>query len=196
MDPVRITEMLPEMQLEAVHLLATAFVSNPLHIAVFGSRALAKNEAFFRIALASLRGPKSVALIDSRIVGVIHWTDSPACQFSAVEKLRMTPSMIHGFGLQSSMRVGMWLSRWSKNDPLHPHSHLGPIAVAPEAQGRRIGQQLMDFYCGHLDQHRKTSYLETDRPENVAFYRRFGFETVQQEPVLGVLNFFMTRQAK
>jgi hypothetical protein len=40
------------------------------------------------------------------------------------------------------------------------------------------------------------SYLETDRPENVTFYRRFGFEIVQQEPVLGVLNFFMVRRAK
>jgi ribosomal protein S18 acetylase RimI-like enzyme len=184
------------MQLETVRLLAAAFVTNPLHVAAFGSGALAENEAFFRMALASLRGSKSVALIDSRVVGVIHWIESPDCQVSAFAKLRMTPSMIRGFGLLPAMRVGTWLSRWSKNDLPQSHSHLGPIAVAPGAQGMGIGQQLMDYYCSYLDQHRKTSYLETDRPENVAFYRRFGFEIVQQEPVLGVLNFFMVRQAK
>lgn len=196
MNPVRISALLPEMHLEAARLLAAAFVTNPLHVAAFGSGALAKNEAFFRMALASLKGSKSVALIDSRVVGVIHWIDSPGCQFSAVAKLRMTPSMILDFGLLPAIRVGTWLSRWSNQDPPQPHSHLGPIAVAPEAQGQRIGQQLMDNYCSHLDRLRKMSYLETDRPENVAFYRRFGFEIIQQAPVLGVLNFFMVRQTK
>ena len=196
MNPIRISELVPEMHEEVARLLAAAFVTNPLHVAAFGSGALEKNEAFFRMALASLKGSKSVALLDSRVVGVIHWIDSPRCQFSAFAKLRMTPSMIRGFGLLPAMRVGTWLSRWSKHDPPQPHSHLGPIAVAPDAQGRRIGQQLMDNYCSHLDRLHKMSYLETDRPENVAFYRRFGFEIVQQEPVLGVLNFFMLRQAK
>lgn len=196
MNPVQISTLLPEMHLEAARLLAAAFVTNPLHVAAFGPGALAKNEAFFRLALSSMRGLQFVALIDSRVVGVIHWTDSPSCQFSTIAKLRMTPSMILGFGILPALRVGTWLSRWSKHDPPQSHSHLGPIAVAPEAQGRRIGQQLMDHYCGQLDQLRKTSYLETDRTENVAFYRRFGFEIVQQEPVLGVPNFFMSRRAK
>jgi hypothetical protein len=129
-NPVHISALLHEMHLEAARLLAAAFVTNPLHMAAFGPGAQAKNEAFFRLALASMRGPKSVALIDSRVVGVIHWTDSPSCQFSTIEKLR------------------------------------------------------------------KTSYLETDRPENVDFYRRFGFATVQEEPVPGVPNFFMSMQAK
>ena len=196
MNPVNITALLPEMQLDAARLLAAAFVTNPLHAAAFGAGALAKNEAFFRIALASMNGPKYVALIDSRVVGVIHWTDSPGCQFSSIEKLRMTPSMIRGFGLLPALRVGTWLSRWSKHDPSQSHSHLGPIGVAPEAQGRRIGQQLMEHYCSQLDQFHKTSYLETDRPENVEFYRRFGFETIREVPVLGVPNFFMSRPAR
>jgi ribosomal protein S18 acetylase RimI-like enzyme len=196
MTPVRISSLLPEMQSEAARLLASAFVTNPLHVAAFGQGALAKNESFFRLALASMKGPKSVALIDSRVVGVIHWIDSPNCQFSTIAKLRMTPSMIRGFGVLPALRVGTWLSRWSKHDPPQPHSHLGPIAVAPDAQGRRIGQQLMDYYCSQIDRLGKPSYLETDRPENVEFYRKFGFEIVQQEPVLGVPNFFMSRRLK
>jgi GNAT superfamily N-acetyltransferase len=169
MNQVHISALLPEMHLEAARLLASAFVTNPLHVAAFGPGAQARNEAFFRLALASMKGPKSVALIGTRVVGVIHWTDSPGCQFSTVAKLRMTPSMIRGFGLLPALRVGTWLSRWSRHDPPQPHSHLGPIAVAPEAQGQRIGQQLMEHYCRQLDPLRRASYLETDRPENVAF---------------------------
>ncbi len=39
----------------------------------------------------------------------------------------------------------------------------------------------------------EVGYLETDRPQNVAFYRRFGFETTREVPVPGVTNYFMSR---
>jgi hypothetical protein len=34
-----------------------------------------------------------------------------------------------------------------------------------------------------------SGYLETDRPENVAFYQRFGFEVTHEMPVLGTRTF-------
>ena len=37
------------------------------------------------------------------------------------------------------------------------------------------------------------AYLETDKPENVRFYERFGFEVVTEDDVVGVHNWFMTR---
>ncbi len=92
---------------------------------------LSRNEAFFRTGLAAMKGPKVVALEGSRIVGLLHSVDSPDCQFSGPEKLRMTPAMIGGFGLRSALRVSSWLSAWSKHDPSGPHSHLGPIGVEP-----------------------------------------------------------------
>jgi hypothetical protein len=39
-------------------------------------------------------------------------------------------------------------------------------------------------------------YLETDKPENVTFYKRFGFEVVDEHPVLGIKNWFMLRDAR
>ena len=80
-----------EMTTEASRALARAFVTNPLHIAAFGPGQLGKNEAFFRIGLAVMKGPKLVALDGSHILGLIHWVRSPDCQFSGLEKLRMTP---------------------------------------------------------------------------------------------------------
>ena len=91
------------------------------------------------------------------------------------------------------MKALSWLSTWAKHDPRALHVHLGPIGVTPEAQGQRIGSRLMTRYCEALAKAREPGYLETDRPGNVAFYRRFGFETTQELPVIGVTNYFMSR---
>jgi ribosomal protein S18 acetylase RimI-like enzyme len=196
MPDIQIEVMRVEMQLEAATVLARAFLTNPLNVAAFGAGALARNEAFFRRSLTVMKGQKLVAVADARILGVIHWVESPACQFSGIEKLGMTPSMIAAVGLRSALRVSSWLSIWERHDPKKSHSHLGPLGVAPEAQGRHVGQRLMEYYCDQLDTSRRSGYLETDRSENITFYRRFGFEIVEQGSVLGIPNYFMCRPAK
>jgi ribosomal protein S18 acetylase RimI-like enzyme len=195
MSDIRIEPFSPDMTAEASRALARAFVTNPLHVAAFGPDRLSRNEAFFRTGLAAMKGPKLVALEGSRILGLMHSVHSPDCQFSTAEQLRMTPAMMTGFGIRSALRVGSWLGAWAKHDPNGPHSHLGPIGVDPGAQGRHIGQRLMELYCGELDRTGAASYLETDRPENVRFYGHFGFETTAEIPVLGVTNYLMWRRA-
>jgi len=195
MFDIRIEPFRPDMTAEASRALARAFVTNPLHVAAFGPDRLSRNEAFFRTGLAAMKGPKLVALEGSQILGLIHSVRSPDCQFSTAEQLRMTPAMMTGFGIRSALRVGSWLSAWAKHDPNEPHSHLGPIGVDPGAQGRHIGQRLMERYCEELDRTATPGYLETDKPENVRFYGHFGFETTAEVPVLGVPNYLMWRKA-
>jgi ribosomal protein S18 acetylase RimI-like enzyme len=177
----------------AVRVLARAFVTNPLHVAAFGRDRLDRNETFFRIGLSVMRGRRFVAIDRSGIVGVVHWVESPRCQFSMLEKLRVMPAMIAGLGVDSALELVAWLDAWSKCDPKEPHSHFGPIGVDPSAQGRAIGRMLMTHYCEALDREGHAAYLETDRPENVAYYARFGFRNIAEQRVLGVPNFFMWR---
>jgi hypothetical protein len=54
----------------------------------------------------------------------------------------------------------------------------------------------MEHYCEELDRTGDAGYLETDRPENVNFYRRFGFEVTDEVMVLGIPNYLMWRKAK
>ena len=54
----------------------------------------------------------------------------------------------------------------------------------------------MARYCEELDRTRTAGYLETDRPENVRFYRLFGFENGDEIAVLGVPNYLMWRKAR
>jgi hypothetical protein len=48
-------------------------------------------------------------------------------------------------------------------------------------------------YCTRLDGANAVGYLETDKPENVKFYRRFGFQTIAEAPVLNIPSWFMRR---
>ena len=160
----------------------------------FGPSAFEKNEAFFRAGLAVMKGPKVIAVEGTRVLGLVHWVRSPQCQLPTIEKLQILPVMVGAFGLPSALRVGSWLSAWSKHDPAELHAHLGPIGVAPDAQGLGVGRQLMEHYCGAIDLVGDAGYLETDRPENVRFYERFGFVTTKEVTVLGVPNFMMRRE--
>lgn len=194
MADLRVEAFDRRMGRDASRVLARAFVTNPMHVAAFGPSQLTGNEAVFAIALGAMRGPKRVAMDGSRVLGVIHWARSPACEFSGLEKLAMAPAMVRGFGVRPALRVGAWLSAWSRHEPREPHSHLGPIGVSPEAQGRHIGHRLMEMYCNDVDRTADAAYLETDRPENVDFYRRFGFEIIEEATVLGVRSYFMWRK--
>jgi hypothetical protein len=179
---------------DTVGLLARAFVSNPLHVAAFGAHSMARNESFFRNGLAVMKGPKYVAFDGSHPIGFIHWTQSPTCQFSPAEKVRMVPAMIGGLGVHAAWLVTLWLSDWARYDPPEPHLHLGPIGVDPRAQGRGVGARLMAAFCDELERQSLPGYLETDRPGNVAFYSRFGFEVIAEKKVIGVTNYFMLRR--
>jgi ribosomal protein S18 acetylase RimI-like enzyme len=82
---------------------------------------------------------------------------------------------------------------WKRHDPRERHWHIGPIGVVPELQGRGIGSKLMVKCCERIDSQKDASYLETDRPENLPFYQRFGFKVIAEERILGVMNWFMWR---
>jgi GNAT superfamily N-acetyltransferase len=193
---IRVEPLVPKMHEEASRVLARAFVTNPLHVAVFGADQLAANETFFRNVLRVLKGRALVAIDGDRIVALVHWVHSPRCQFSPSEKLSLAPALMSAFGFGGAMRIGTWLATWSKHDPSTPHTHLGPIAVDPGEQGRHIGQRLMEEYCHDLDRTGAVGYLETDRPENVRFYRRFGFAMADEVDVLGVRNYLMLRERR
>jgi len=99
-------------------------------------------------------------------------------------------------GPRSAGRTMKWLGTWSKHDPEKRHWHLGPVAVDVHLQGRGIGSMLMRAFCERMDAAGEDAYLETDKPENVRFYERFGFEVVGEEEVIGVANWFMMRPAE
>ena len=110
------------------------------------------------------------------------------------------------------MRAGMWrmpfklgargtarfMRTMSVVEPLHkavegPHWYLGAIATRPERQGQGLGNALLKIGTDQADAAGAPCYLETGTDENVAFYRKRGFEVSGQAQVEGYTVYGMIR---
>ena len=180
---------------ECVAMLADAFVSNPLHLSAFGPGRLDQNRLFFRIGLRHMFiGQSFMALHEDEVCGYIHFNPWPNCLPDPVEIPTAVATLLTPLG-EAIPRVIRWFTRWSHLDPVEPHVHLGPIAVAPEMQGQGVGKALMRRYIEHLEKERAAGYLETDRAENVEFYKKFGFAVLCAEQLIGTPTWYMWRPA-
>lgn len=177
----------------AVSVLADAFVTNPLHVAAFGPQRIDQSRLFFRIGLRHMFiGQAFVAVVDGKVRGYAHFNASPRCLPAPEEIPLAAATLLKPLG-GALPQVVKWFARWCRLDPDQPHVHLGPIAVSPEAQGQGVGTALMNRYMDHLKNEQAAGYLETDKAENVAFYKRFGFVVQREEELIGTAIWYMWR---
>ncbi|HSC43542.1 MAG TPA: GNAT family N-acetyltransferase [Candidatus Binatia bacterium] len=177
-----------------VTILAHAFVTNPLHVSAFGAHQIDQNRSLFRLGLRQMFCGKSVvALANGQIQGYAHFSPSPHC-LPAPEILPGTMApLLKPFG-KASAPLMRWFVRWCHLDPEEPHLHLGPIGVAPQAQRQGVGTALMRCYLDHLRAENLPGYLETDKPENIEFYEKFGFVVEHEEELIGAPTWYMWRE--
>jgi ribosomal protein S18 acetylase RimI-like enzyme len=173
---------------------------NPQHVAALGPDPAARESSLRRMFAILAKRPQYynhsiVAVLDGEIVGVCGLVEPGQCQPSGSESLRMMPGMLL-LGVGKLRRVLTWLGAWAKLDPETPHWHIGPVAVDAHLQGQGVGTSLMTACCNHLDVAGGVAWLETDKEINVRFYQKFGFEVVTEQEVLGVRNWFMSRQPR
>ena len=183
----------------AIAVAARALADGPLTIAVVGDD-LDLNFRYLRrffglqYKLAPHQRPL-VARFDGRVIASTNDLHAGACHASPWMKVRSLPALL-ATRPTVAVRATRWFSDWERRDPRdRRHSHLGPLGVEPTLQGRGIGSLLLSEYCRRLDAAGEDSYLETEKPENVALYGRFGFEVIEEAEVLGVPNWFMWRDA-
>ena len=81
-------------------------------------------------------------------------------------------------------RCACW--RWSRSKhPREPHWYLASLGTAVEQQGKGVGGALMRPVLEHCDAEGIPCYLESSKERNVPFYRRHGFEVVEEVPLPG-----------
>jgi ribosomal protein S18 acetylase RimI-like enzyme len=181
---------------EAVGVLARGMRDNPLHVAAYGpdpQRRLSCHGRLVRGLFRVLTAQQPICAVrDGSVLGVAGVAPVGTCQPTTAQRLRLLPSVV-AIGPRTAARVGKWISIWADRDPDEAHVHLGPLAVDAHLQGQGIGSLIMQEHCRRLDAAGEVGYLETDKPENVRFYERFGFEVIGEQPVLGVSNWFMRR---
>ncbi len=196
---IQVRDLLTEEVPEAVGVLARGMRDNPLHVAAYGD----DSDRRFRCHSRLMRGLFRVfsaqqpicAVREGELLGVTGVAPVETCQPTAAQRLRLAPDLL-ALGPRTAARVGRWISTWAERDPDEAHVHLGPVAVDVHLQGQGIGSLMMREHSRRLDGACEVGYLETDKPDNVRFYERFGFEVVGEEPVLGVPNWFMRREPR
>ena len=186
---------------DGADLLSRGMCDNPNNIRTFGPYpehrrcALAR---MFRPVLqrGHIRGNVFGAFHHGQMIGLYAMTPPGQCQLKVGEKLRMVPALFVGNSPAAPFRLLNWAGKWSRHDPPEPHWHFGPFTVDAHLQGRGIGSVMLGTFCAYMDGQKALAYLETDKPENLHFYEKFGFVTTSEASVLGTPNWFMRRQPR
>ncbi len=177
----------------AAGVLARGMRDNPNAVAALGADPDGRINALQRLFLPNLGKLEVLCARRGAVaVGVSAVAPPAHCAPDLAQRVRQWPA-IAALGPARTLRLRQWSREWGKRDPAEPHWHLGPIAVELALQGLGIGTQMLAVCCGRMDADGGAGYLETDKEENVRFYASFGFEVVEEAPVLGMRNWFMRR---
>lgn len=180
---------------EAARVLAEALADNPTQVQVHGPERVRRVRDLEALAAAVLRSrgePAFVALKGGEIIGVASVARPGECTPSLRRQLANLPLIVR-LGVRTATALSEHGSAWSRHDPRNPHWHVGPVGVVPAMQGQGVGTCLMTALSRFLDAQAGTAYLETDREENVRFYRRAGYHMIREEALVGLPHWFMRR---
>ena len=138
--------------------------------------------------------PDSVgALVGRHVIGVAAAITPGLCiGATALPDLRRVPDVAPADAVGYD-RARFVISTMCDHDPEERHVHVGPVGVEPGVQGLGVGGAMVGAICGRLDADGEVAWLETDKPENVVFYRRHGFDVAVEERRLGFPIWFMRR---
>ena len=195
---IEVGDTRPEESGAAVTVAARAMCRSPMAYAVLGEdheRRYRHTRRFFaRLYKLALHQRPLVARLDGRIVASTNDLVNLACRARPIDIVRSLPALALT-GPRGAVRTARWLNDWEHRDPDRAHAHFGPFGVEPELQGQGIGSLVLREYTRRLDEAGEDSYLETEKPQNVALYSRFGYEVIEENELLGVPNWFMWREA-
>lgn len=113
---------------------------------------------------------------NDRVVATASWLapgDTPrSWQREARISLLAARALIRGRNRIKGLRL---LHDMDQRHPTEPHWYLALFGVDPAFQGSGIGSQMLLHRLEMCDATGVPAYLETQKPENVPFYGRFGF---------------------
>ncbi len=152
-------------------MLAAAFLDDPVLTYLVRPRDV-------RLVLGALclEGIAEGVRVDGRLAAASVWLPPGAHPSS----LRQLPSWAR-LAARNPRAIPRLLRAGRTLDALHPdepHWFLSLLGVLPELQGTGLGSALvrpgLERAAGHV------VHLDTGRPENVPWYRRFGFEVTAE----------------
>ena len=120
--------------------------------------------------------PRGGAWATADLQGGALWTPPGRLEWTLGEQLREAAALLPGLGLGGARRARRLYRLFRANHPREPHYYLDTLSIDPAHQRRGYGSALMAPLLERADAERMPVYLETQRRDNIPFYRRFGFE--------------------
>jgi ribosomal protein S18 acetylase RimI-like enzyme len=136
---------------------------------------------FFRANLAHLgEGARIVTVRNNEgvIQGVAGWLPTGRYPQSIPTQLAQVPGTLRALYRRprALLNGNKYLAQMVKTHPKEPHWYLYLLVADPSVQRSGIGTTLMEQGLTHADEEGVGSYLETQKEDNLAYYRRFGYE--------------------
>ncbi len=91
----------------------------------------------------------------------------------------MAPRLVPAVGLSGVRKVGT-LAEVDRHHPHEPHWYLAVLGTDPAHQGRGFGSSVLAPVLARADEAGVGCYLESSKEDNLAFYRRHGFEVTEE----------------
>jgi len=115
------------------------------------------------------------------IVGVASWLPTNRYPLPLREQLAQVPGQLRAlYRHPRSLRIGgAYVKSLVRIHPKEPHWYLVLLAVEPAHQRSGVGTLLVRDGLARVDDEHVGAYLETQKEENHAYYRRFGYELRQ-----------------
>ena len=193
-DPV----MVPELSLPAVRRathddvdamaaqLARTFWDDPVTSYIFSNEARreAGLRAYFRTQMRADYLPFGGCYTTDGHAGSAIWAPAGKPLLTGLTAiLTMIPVLRYvATNLPTTIRL---LNMVESMHPHEPHWYLATLGTAVDRQGRGVGSSLMRPVLTHCDAEGIPCYLESSKERNVPFYRRHGFEVVEEVTLPG-----------
>ena len=137
-------------------------------------------EYVFRTTLAHLgpRGQTVTARDEDRIVGVAAWLPPNCYPQPVATQLAQIPGTVRGLIRRPrALREGsVYMRSAARTHSREPFWYLLLLAVEPSLQRSGVGTMLLEPTLAQVDAEGAPSHLETQKEENLTYYRRFGYD--------------------
>lgn len=175
----------PDQRREAIAVTSRAFWPDPLF--GFFARSPKQETRLLPIFLGALLrdafrdGQVWGAYENDRVVGSASWLPPGSTPRSKVREFKIYLACARALLTGQNRTTGLkLLDAVEKEHPSEPHWYLALLGVEPTLQGKGLGRALLEPVLARCDTTIEPAYLETQKPENLPFYERFGF-CVQNE---------------
>jgi ribosomal protein S18 acetylase RimI-like enzyme len=166
--------------------LARTFLDDPISCHVFRNEARrqAGLRAYFRTQMKADYLPFGGCYTTDDYAGSAIWAPAgKPLQAGLAGILTLLPVLPYvAANLPATLRM---LASIESRHPHEPHWYLASLGTAVERQGQGVGGALMRPVLEHCDAEGIPCYLESSKQRNLPFYRRHGFEVVEEMELPG-----------